>query len=98
MRLLVLILSVDLVFIAAHVALKLTRAPFGRVFDITVDGAPPELFQYAKFAAIAAILIGMSVRRRTICYLILSGLFVYLLLDDMLGVHEGLGAVSQQLV
>ena len=62
-------------------------------FSITIDGGLGEIYQYLKMGLIVLLLVGVSVRRGKLSYLSWAVLFVYLLLDDSLLLHERLGEV-----
>jgi len=87
---LILLVLVDLFFIGLHVLYK-----FGVVsnplYSIEVDWAYAEVFQYIKEYWIVALLIAAGVRLKAKVYFPWALLFVYLLFDDSLQVHENVG-------
>lgn len=62
-------------------------------FSVTRDGGLGETYQYLKMFWIVLLLAGVSVRTGRLSYLSWSLLFLYLLLDDSLQLHERLGSV-----
>lgn len=89
--LLLLLLAADALFVAVHVWGSLAH-PDWRLLSIEADNGYGELFQYLKFLWLALLLARLAWRRRAVGYLAWSLLFAYLLLDDMLRLHEDLGA------
>src|SRR5690606_30380779 len=89
-RLLLLLLGTDAVLVALHVVYYLTPYLDAR-FDLGQEGGWPECFGYLKYLTIAILF--ESVRRATRChgYFAWTLVFVVLLADDALQVHETLG-------
>jgi len=87
---LILLVLVDLFFIGLHVVYK-----FGVVsnplYSIEIDWGYAEVFQYIKEYWIVALLIAAGVRLKAKVYFPWALLFVYLLFDDSLQVHENVG-------
>ena len=100
-KLLLLLLAADAAFVVLHVLYKLPELSpaldlsLGRGFSIEQDGGYAEMFQYLKELSIA-LLLGQIAARRTRLYLVWSLLFLYLLLDDSLMVHERLGGIVSE--
>lgn len=101
-KLLYLFLVTDIVFIILH----LLHAYFINVyfplysdtlsnldFSLEQDRGYGEIFQYIKEYWIAILLGILARQRRSILYLGWSLLFVYLLFDDALSIHETLGHI-----
>ncbi|MEL6441457.1 MAG: hypothetical protein AAFQ80_19665 [Cyanobacteria bacterium J06621_8] len=102
LKLLILLLISDLLFISIHGLDWLTRAsyinlPISEVFiyqellPITKDQSYAEAFQYTKELWIMLILGFGYWQRKKKLFLAWSLLFGYLLLDDFLGIHEKFG-------
>lgn len=100
-KLLLLLLAVDVVFIVLYVLYKLPEvAPaldlsLGQGFAIDRDGGYAEVFQYLKEGTIV-LLLGLLALRTRLSYLSWSLLFLYLLADDSLQVHEKLGGIVSE--
>jgi hypothetical protein len=90
------ILAIDLVLIAVDATFRASGRWPGR-FSVNMDGGYPEVFQYVKEAGIAIGLLVLYLRRRSPLYLVWSGAFFYLLLDDALQIHERLADRFAQL-
>lgn len=91
-RLLILLLLTDLVFILIHLLFRkyLFSNP---LFSIETDQGYAEVFQYIKEFWILMLLCFMAAKRRQVIYFGWSILFLYLLFDDSLQVHERLGSI-----
>ncbi len=90
-RLLCLFLAMDLTFIALHIIYTYTGLISNSSFSIEKDRGYAEIFQYFKEYGSVFLLSLLALRKRSFLYLIWSLLFFYLLLDDMLQIHEKLG-------
>ncbi|MBU2581389.1 MAG: hypothetical protein KJ622_06700 [Alphaproteobacteria bacterium] len=89
---LLILVAIDIVFIAIHSLIWASGGAFGRrAFDIEIDQGIPELYNYLKWALSAAACAVAFVRSREQLFLVWSALFFYFLLDDSLRVHERLG-------
>ena len=99
LKFLVVLLSADLFFVLLHLTHK-----FARIFDlfttirtdifnISQDLGLAESFQYVKEYWIIIFFAWLIVRNRQFFYTGWALMFVYLLLDDMFGFHEGLATV-----
>jgi hypothetical protein len=93
---LVLLIAGDLLFMGLHLLHIYSRevADLGfsdNRFSLYQDAGFGELYQYPKTFLIVLLLIGLSLRPARRSYLIWAGLFLYLLLDDSLRLHERLG-------
>jgi hypothetical protein len=86
-----LLLAADGLFIAVHVWAAEAR-PGHRLLSIEADNGYPELFQYLKFFWLALLMALLAWRTRAFGCLSWSALFLYLLLDDLLRLHEDGGA------
>jgi len=89
-KFLFLLLIADLSFMAVHV-LYLFEVVSNWLFSIEKDFGYAEVYQYIKEFWIASLLFWVAIRRNQIIYLAWSLLFMYLLLDDSLQIHEKLG-------
>lgn len=98
-KILALLLSTDLFFIFLHLAHKAARIfnTFDtlreEVFSVSVDLGLAEAFQYVKEFWIVLLMVWMVIKMRKTLYLGWVLLFTYLLLDDMLSIHEELGTL-----
>ncbi len=61
------------------------------LFSLERDRGFPELFQYVKISLIVILLLLVLKKSKEIGYGVWALLFVYLLFDDALGIHESLG-------
>jgi len=86
-----LLLAADGLFIAVHLWAAEAR-PGQRLLSIEADNGYPEVFQYLKFFWLALLTALLAWRTRAFGCLSWSGLFLYLLLDDLLRLHEDGGA------
>lgn len=87
---LVLFAAADLFFIALHLAFGFgfTKDP---VFSLEGDRIGGEFWQYVKEYWIAVVMGVLWWRRREVIYAAWSAVFLYLLADDSLQVHEKVG-------
>lgn len=98
-QLLLLFLITDAFFILLHIMHKLpyvkTTFPIFQkdAFSITTDLSLAESFQYIKEFWIALVLIGFSIKNRKPAFLGWILLFLFLVFDDMLAIHEWLGGL-----
>lgn len=67
------------------------------LFSLTADGSYAEIYQYIKELWICALLIFLGKSKRNPLFISWAFLFLYLLLDDSLGVHENLGSLIASL-
>ena len=91
-KLLIVLLTLDFLFIIGHVLIALLWNFEPRQFMVDTDGGYPEIFQYAKFAFIVVLSILLVFRRSEYGYLAWFILFSFLLLDDAYQFHELAGA------
>ena len=89
-KLLILLLLADLVFLCIHVFYRMDLVT-GSHFSIAMDLGYAEVYQYIKEYWIVLLLFIMAIKRTHIIYFAWSTLFMYLLLDDSLQIHERLG-------
>ena len=87
---LLLLLAVDLAFVFLHF-LQLSDAMNNELFSLERDRGFPELFQYIKIFLIVILLLSVRTKTRVVGYGLWSLLFLYLLLDDALSIHESFG-------
>ena len=83
--------SADLVFIIFHLVYK--AGFLSEQFDLTRDRGYAELFQYVKEFWCVVLFVLIARQTRTTAYLVWASFFSYLLLDDMLRVHERGGKI-----
>jgi len=93
-----LLLAIDLGFILLHFynSVLIPDSEFRSIFSLVDDTSISEKFQYFKWALIAALFVYMSIKRNIINYIPWGLIFIYLLLDDSLTLHERIGAVFAQ--
>jgi hypothetical protein len=90
-RLLAILLTGDVLFLLAHFLLVFSPLLTNGRFYLDLDGGYPEWFQYLKFSALIGLMVLLYRRQRAPLYLFWLALFVYLLLDDALRLHEVAG-------
>ncbi|HAG84639.1 MAG TPA: hypothetical protein DD379_15060 [Cyanobacteria bacterium UBA11162] len=97
-RLLYLLLATDFIFISLHILYKATDFISDPLFSLEQDLGYAEVFQYIKEYWIALCLGLLAATNRSLVYLSWSLLFLYLLVDDSLQIHETWGeSLSQHL-
>ena len=91
--LLYLLLCADLVFIVLYgfYGFRYLSDP---KFGLIEDWSYGEIFQYIKEFWIVILLLALTIRKRSLLYFSWSMLFLYLLLDDSLQIHETIGALT----
>ncbi len=89
-KLLILLLCADLVFILMHIGFKMQLLN-STLFSIEKDFGYAEIYQYIKEYWIILLLFMIAIKRTHIIYFTWSILFMYILLDDALEIHEKLG-------
>jgi hypothetical protein len=78
--------------LASDVYLIAIGQVFGSFLSVNVEFGIPEGFQYAKELAIAVLMYGIYRKdRRETAFLVLAALFVWLLIDDSMRIHERVG-------
>lgn len=89
-KLLIILALTDLVFILLHILYRkdLATRP---LFSIAKDSGYAEIYQYIKEYWVVLLLSMMAIKKTQIIYITWSTLFMYLLLDDSLRIHERLG-------
>ncbi len=90
-KLLVLLLSVDVVFILLQIPyhMGMMSSP---MFSIETDRGYPEVYQYIKEFWIILLLFGAFLcHKPRLVYLVWTCLFAYILVDDAMSVHENVG-------
>lgn len=87
---LLLLLAIDFLFFFLHF-LPLFGVLNDPLFSLEEDGGYPERYQYAKTFSIVVLLIMVSAKAKVIGYGAWAVLFLYLLLDDALSIHESFG-------
>jgi hypothetical protein len=93
--LLLLLLGTDIIFITIHVWLW-ARGDLPWEFNLGRQASYPEIFQYLKWLTATLLCVFAFVHRRDALYLAWAALFLYLLLDDSLELHETISAVLAQ--
>jgi hypothetical protein len=87
-----LLIAADVAFVALHVFARLA-GPAGAspLLLLGTEGGYAEMLQYLKYYWIALMLAMLCWRRREAVYAAWGVLYVYLLCDDALGIHETAG-------
>jgi hypothetical protein len=93
--LLLLLLGTDIIFITVHVWLW-ARGDLPWEFNLGRQASYPEIFQYLKWLTATLLCAVAFVHRRDALYLAWAALFLYLLLDDSLELHETISAILAQ--
>ncbi|WP_235299272.1 hypothetical protein [Portibacter marinus] len=96
--LLLALLLTDVAFLILHVfaAFYMRHTDDFDFYLMTRDRSYAEVFQYIKEFKIALFLFMMSLNTKQVLFAILGLLFVYLLADDMMGLHEGAGVYFKE--
>lgn len=90
-RVLILLVVIDLAFIGLDVACRVADVDQPGRLLVTTDRGYAEGFQYLKIIAIVLLLGFIAVRTRDLVFYVWTALFSYLLIDDLLRVHETVG-------
>ncbi len=91
-KVLVLLFTIDALFIILDVALRLGFHG-NRHLSIEMDRGHPEVFQYIKEIWICMLLLIASTKQTRLLYFSWAVLFFYLLIDDSMQVHENGGRI-----
>ena len=94
--LLCLLLLLDAIGIALHLLVWLPDRALP-LFSLERDGSYSEVFEYVKLLWLAVLLAVLARRQRSWSYLPAALLVLYMLADDAMGLHEGLGETMVQL-
>ncbi|MDJ0703373.1 MAG: hypothetical protein QNJ46_08840 [Leptolyngbyaceae cyanobacterium MO_188.B28] len=90
---LILLFSADLIFIFLHLLHVFSSILKNNLFSISIDFGYPEVYQYIKEFWMIILMFFIFFKSRQIGYFIWSILFVYLLCDDALQIHEKVGSI-----
>jgi len=93
-RFLILLITVDVILIVLHILHTYTTLIpewCSILFSITMDWAYGEMFQYIKELWVVMLLLFLARGKSRFLYVSWSLLFLYLMVDDFLGIHERLG-------
>lgn len=90
-KLLFLLISADLVFVTMHV-IYLNAVLTNPLLSIEMDRGYAEIYQYVKEYWIILMLLLLAVKNGKAIFLAWSILFMYLLMDDAMQIHERLGS------
>ncbi|MEW8395650.1 MAG: hypothetical protein AB2707_05765, partial [Candidatus Thiodiazotropha sp.] len=90
-KFLALLLLADLAFIVVHIVVEYFLKS-NTLFSINRDLGYAEVYQYIKEFWILVLLFVLAIKSRRIIYFTWSVLFLYLLLDDSLQLHENIGS------
>lgn len=88
---LVLLLLTDFVFILLHIFYSFSIIEGDSRLSIKKDLGYAEIFQYIKEFWVFVLLLLLFINRRKLVYFSWSLLYLYLLIDDSLRIHENLG-------
>jgi len=90
-KLLILLISADLVFVFLHILHVDTDLLPSNRFSLSRDRGYAEFFQYTKELGIAVLCFLWGVKQRRKLYFVFSFLFLYFLFDDSFKFHERFG-------
>jgi hypothetical protein len=88
---LLILLVADCVFIFLHFLLVFTPLLNTKLFFLARDHGYPEIYQYVKELWIVVLLLSILIKTRALGYSVWALLFLYLLFDDALEIHETFG-------
>lgn len=83
----------DMVFIVLHTLNAFMLSGGSKFFNIGHDRGVAEFFQYLKYIWVMLLLVLIAVRYRQLAFLVWCPVFVYLLLDDAVKIHETVGGM-----
>ncbi|NCJ07305.1 hypothetical protein GS597_12465 [Synechococcales cyanobacterium C] len=89
-KLLILLVLGDIAFILLHVFVSV-RLPEGNLYDLSEDYSFAETHMYMKEYWVAILLFLLGITRKKFIYFSWSLMFLILLLDDALQIHERVG-------
>ena len=89
--LLVLLLAIDLMFVACHLFLVGAPEVFEHAWSVEADTGYAEKFQHLKWLAAVVLLLILALTRRAAVYLAWAAIFLYFLVDDATSIHETQG-------
>ena len=89
-KILILLLLTDLVFILIHALYRIDMVT-NPLFSIKLDWGYAEVYQYIKEFWVILLLFFITIKRSKIIYFAWFLLFMYLVLDDSLQIHEKFG-------
>lgn len=103
--LLVSLLTLDVILISLHFLHRLAFRGIlhsailsNTIFSMSEEAKLPDLFQYLKQLAIVLLLLLYAVRRKQRVFVAWAAIFGYLLIDDVIQIHEGIGFALQNYV
>lgn len=88
---LILLLLTDLLFVLLHIFYSFSLIEDDSRFSLKKDLGYAEVFQYIKEFWVFVLLLTLSINKRKTIYFAWSLLYLYLLIDDSLRLHENLG-------
>lgn len=91
-KFLILLITLDLVFIVIHYINALTPLLNSDKFSIGIDNGYAEIFQYMKFASVIMFLFLIIKKTGTKSYLAWILIFAYMLVDDSVRIHDRFGS------
>lgn len=93
-KLLFILIAIDLIFIALHISRGIFGFPQKSAFSIAQERGYAEIYQYLKELSVAFMLYKLGELRREKLYLSWSFMYLYIFLDDFIGLHELGGRLS----
>ncbi len=91
-----LLLFTDLAFISLHTIEFVNSSWSNSLFSLEKDQGFPEIFQYLKWFWIIILTVFICITRKSLHFITWGIFFVYLLVDDALGVHEKVGKLVSE--
>ena len=90
-RVLILLVSIDVAFVVLDIAVRVAGVSEPGRLLVTTDRGYAEAFQYLKILGIAVLLGVIASRTRELVFYVWTVIFGYLLVDDLLRIHETVG-------
>jgi hypothetical protein len=92
------LLLADLFLILVFLSHRLYGWPSSHYFNIGIDRSIPELFQYVKQLAMAAVLCLIFIEKRALVALLWAAISLLMFFDDAFQAHEKLGTMISELL
>jgi len=90
-RVLCLLIATDVIFVGLHIAVRLTECTSNPLVLLYIEYSYSEVYQYTKIFWIVLLTGSIAIRIHSpLCY-VWTIIFMYLLLDDALEIHETIG-------
>jgi hypothetical protein len=91
-RFLIILLTLDLVFVVIHYLNALSPLLDNDKFSIGIDNGYAEIFQYVKFASVIILMTLILKKTGKRSYLAWILIFLYMLIDDSIRIHDRFGS------